>query len=65
MSFSISIAGHSSNPHNEEVKKAVAAALAELEKVEGISGSVSGYSWDNGGESNRVDLAQTFPRPVA
>jgi hypothetical protein len=58
LSFSISIAGHSNSPHNQAVREAVEAALERLKQVPGLTGSVSGYSWEN--DSDKIDLGQSF-----
>jgi hypothetical protein len=62
MSFEIKINGHSNAPHNAAVQAAAVAAAAELEKVEGLTGMVTGYSWDN---TERVDLAHMIPSTAA
>lgn len=59
MSFSVSISGSSSAPHTPAVAKAIDAVVEELSKVEGLTGSVSGYSWDSGAE--QVTFSRTLP----
>lgn len=59
MSYSIAVNGHSRKTHNEAVLRAVAALIAELEKVEDMSGSISGYTWDS---EARIELNQYFPK---
>ena len=63
MTFSISVSGSSSKPHNAAVQAGVEALVAELEKVPGLTASVGGYTWDNGGQENRVDLTRTISVP--
>jgi len=62
VSFSISIGGHSSNPHNAKVQEAVDAALGVLAEVEGLSCTVTGYSGDSTGS---ITLAGALPRAEA
>ncbi|MFI4977529.1 MAG: hypothetical protein ACHQC8_02455 [Solirubrobacterales bacterium] len=60
MSFQVSITGHSSLPHNASVRAAIDAAKAELVKVEGLSGTVTGYT--NDGEY--VSFSESFAAPA-
>lgn len=62
MSYSISISGHSGEPHNHEVQEAVDAALAILDIVPGMSATVSGYSNDGTGN---ITLVGKLPREEA
>ncbi len=63
MSFSVSISGHSSKPHNAAVQAAVEAAVEALKKVPGMNATVSGYTWAAGGQESRIDLAQAINVP--
>jgi hypothetical protein len=53
MSYSFSLSGHSSGPHNAKVKEVFDNAVKELKTIPGGTVSGTGYSNDNDG---RVEL---------
>lgn len=62
MSFQVTFSGHSNATHTPAVVKAIDAVVEELNKVEGLTGSVGGYSWDSGAE--KVEFSRTLQGPV-
>jgi hypothetical protein len=63
MSYSISISGHSSEPHNEIVKQGAEDLARKLQALPGSSGvTLSGYSNDGTGS---VTLATPEPESAA
>lgn len=54
MSFSFTIAGHSPNPHNDQVKSIVFETVQKLKALEG-SVSVTGYTYDSSGVNFSLD----------
>lgn len=58
MSYSISINGHSSADHNQEVKEIAEDAARKLQALPGATVSLSGYSNDSTG---RIELVTPAP----
>lgn len=58
MSYNISISGHSSEPHNAEVKAIAEEAAKKLQALPGSTVTLSGYSNDNTGN---ITLATPAP----
>ena len=53
MSWSFSLSGHSSEPHNEAVKAAFDECVGKLQAIPGNTVAGTGYTSDNSG---KVDL---------
>lgn len=56
MSYSFTIAGHSPNPHNDDVVKIAVKAVRDLKALEG-SVSITGYTYDSSGVNKALDDA--------
>jgi sorbitol-specific phosphotransferase system component IIA len=55
VSYQVTILGHSSKPHNDEVKKVAVEAVKQLRKLGHQNVSLSGYSHDETGGIQLVD----------
>jgi hypothetical protein len=58
LSYSISISGHSTEPHNDAVKQIAEEATRKLQALPGGTASLGGYSNDNTG---RITLGPVTP----
>ena len=54
MSYSFTIAGHSPNPHNDDVVKIAVKAVRDLKALEG-SVSLTGYTYDSSGVNKALN----------